>query len=69
MKTLEEHIDKITLCSDGEYRKLKKFDEDYLYYAVPISETAWMSLSGTYRGYVEHKFLNGKIVEYIEVEK
>jgi hypothetical protein len=65
------HLNKITICSDGDIRRLLDTDDRLLYYEVPIDieRGIWMKLSGTYRGQVEDNFLNGKIVSLDECLK
>lgn len=59
------------LCTDGSIRRLRKIEDKYLYYDVPISEDGqhWIELNATYRRQVESKFTNGKVITQDWFEK
>lgn len=61
---LEDFLNKITLCEDGNIRRLELIEQKYLHYSIPLGD-GWMKLSRTYRNQVENDFLNGKIYKSI----
>lgn len=67
--TLEDAIGKIVRCTDGEVRRLLRFDErgDGIYEVDTGSSDGkrahWMELGATYRGECKKMFVGGEVLE------
>lgn len=59
---IEDLINKVVFCSDGQERRLTKIEDDLLHYEVPVSGNGWLQLEGTRRSQVEKEFLNGEVI-------
>lgn len=63
IKTLEEALNQIVKCTDGETRILTHYDNELGFYSVPIPGNNWMPLSGTRIKICEKLFIGGTIEE------
>ncbi len=66
-QTLEDAVGRVVICTDGEDRTLKSFDEKLGYYSVPIDENTWMSLGGTNLTACRRLFVGGYFSDNTEI--
>lgn len=62
VRHLEEALNAVILCTDGEERRLVEIGDGLLHYEVEINGGRWMRLSGTRRREAEPLFVGGTFV-------
>lgn len=62
VRHLEEAMNAVVLCTDGEERRLVAIEERLLHYEVEIAGGRWLRLSGTKRWEAEPLFIGGTFV-------
>jgi hypothetical protein len=66
VRHLEESLNAVILCTDGEERRLVEIGDRLLHYEVEINGGRWMRLSGTRRWEAEPLFIGGTFVANTE---
>ena len=62
VRHLEEALNAVVLCTDGEERRLLEIEDRLLHYEVEINGGRWMRLSGARRWEAEPLFVGGAFV-------
>jgi len=62
VRHLEEALNVVVLCTDGEERRLVEIEDRLLHYEVEINGGRWIRLSGTRRWEAQPLFVGGTFV-------
>ena len=60
---LEDALNRVVLCTDGDERRLVEIEADMLHYEVEMDGDCWRRLSGTSRWLAETLFIGGRFVD------